>query len=161
MWQDLYDEKYLKWLTASKEAKAALSPFHIDKNGTYYDSFSCSYQQKTLGYTYPELQRWLDKYKTNGAFDKQKYQTQLRKDIELKYSTTGKSLLQLPEQEQIATAHMSAMTAENLAIENFPQRLVEIAEQANSEAPKPSAPPAASWEENDYVVNVVYDRYVL
>ena len=158
MWQDLYDDKYLKWLSGSESAKEPLAPFHIDGKGTYYDSSNCSYQQKSLGYTYPELQKWLDKYKTNGVFDKQKYQSQLRTTVDSKYSTTAKSALGLPEQERLATAHMSGLSAKNLAVENISPYLVQIARQANLEAPKPSAPPAASWEEYDYVVNVVYDR---
>ena len=158
MWQDLYDEEYTKWLKGSAQAKDKLIPFHTNNTGTEYDSSLCSYQQNQLGYTYPELQKWLDKYKTNGVFDKLQYQKQLRNTIELTYSTTGKAALQLPEQEQIAVSHMSAMTVQNLAVEHFPPKLVEIAERANPEAPKPAVPPPASWEENDYVVDVVYDR---
>ena len=158
MWQDLYDDKYLKWMNESKDSRTPLAPFHKDTKGTSYTSISCSYQQKDLGYTYPELQKWLDRYKTNGIFDKQKYQKQLRTTIELKYSTTGKSALLLPENDRIATAHVSAMTTQNLAVENFPPALVQRAEQTKAVSQKPLAPPTASWEENDCIVNVVYDR---
>jgi hypothetical protein len=47
---------------------------------------------------------------------------------------------------------MSAMTTENLDIENFPPALVENARQLKADQQKPL--PQASWEENDYVVNV-------
>lgn len=153
----MYPEKYSKWLKESQDSKTSLAPFHKDAKGDYYDSFACSYQQKDLGYTYPELQWWLDKYKTGGVFDKQKYQSDLRRNVELKYSTTGKSTLLL--NPGIASAHMSAMTEQNLAVENFPPPLIQQAERTMKEPQKPIAiPPAASWEENDYVVNVVYDR---
>ena len=113
-----------------------------------------------MGHTYPELQKWLDKYKTGGKFDEAKYQKLLREAIELKYSTTGKSALQLPAHERIATAHMSAMTSGNLAVENFPTPLLEMIPGDGADRQKLLAnPPDASWEERDYVVNVAYDRY--
>ncbi|KAL9034629.1 MAG: hypothetical protein Q9214_006960 [Letrouitia sp. 1 TL-2023] len=159
IWQDLYPEKYRTWLNESQDSTEFLAPFHKDAKGNYYDSVACSYQQKTLGYTYPELQWWLDKYKTKGVFDKQKYQSDIRKNVELKYSTTGKSALLL--NQEIAVTHMSAMTKQNLAVENFPPPLIQLAEQTMKEPQKPTAvPPPASWDENDYVVNVVYDRSI-
>ena len=160
IWQDLYDAKYLKWMNESGDSKIALAPFHKDVKGTSYTSITCSFQQKDLGYTYPELQKWLDKYKKNGVFDKQQYQKQLRTTIELKYSTTGKSALLLPENDRIATAHVSALSTQNLAVENFHPTLLQKAVQTRGNTQKPLAPPTASWEENDYIVNVVYDRCI-
>jgi hypothetical protein len=68
------------------------------------------------------------------------------------------------------TKQMSAMTASNLALENFPAPLVaEATEKAqNLVATAPLAeitslpfgkPPALTWTNNDYVVNVKYERY--
>ena len=157
MWQDLYDGKYLDWLS-SPAAKDRLAPFHTDIKGNSYTSVSCSYQRQDLGYTYPELQVWLDDYKTDGQFDKQKYLLILREAIELKYSTTGKSTLQLPENDQIAAIHMSNMTTENLALETFPPMLIQKAETIKAEHPEPIAPLQSIWQTNDYVIDVVYDR---
>ena len=163
MWQDLYPEKYMEWINNTKGLQDGstqpLAPFHINEIGKSYDSVSYSFQQKDLGYTYPELQQWLDTYKTDGVFDKEKYQRLLRKTIELKYSTTGKSALQLPKHNRVATAHMSAMTLGNLAVENFPSALAEEVLKNGADRQQPLAsPPEASWEENDYIVDVVYDR---
>ena len=130
----------------------------MDSTGTPWNSIKCSFQQKDLGYTYPELKKWLDIYKANGVFDKEKFKKLLRADIEKKYSSTGKSALQLPENDRIATTHMAAMTKQNLAIENFPPALVEKATQASGTVPQSANPPSASWEQNDYIVNVVYNR---
>ncbi|KAL8832127.1 MAG: hypothetical protein Q9191_000449 [Dirinaria sp. TL-2023a] len=162
MWQDLYDSKYLQWLNGKDPgATAALAPFHMNDHGKLYDSASCSDQRQNLGYTYPDLQVWLEEYKTGGVFDKQKYQTKLRTAIELKYSTTGKFALQLPENERIATIHMSNMTAENLATEHFPPLLIQKAERIKVEHPEPIAPLQDIWYANDYVVDVVYDRFAI
>ena len=145
-------------MNESPDSGVPLAPFHSDANGTSYTSVTCSFQQEDLGYTYPELQRWQDRYQTNGVFDKQKYQKQIRTTIELKYSTTGKATLQLPDNGGIATAHVSAMTTQNFMVENFPPALVQFAEKTKADAQKPLTLPATSWEENDYIVNVVYDR---
>lgn len=130
----------------------------MDGEGKPWTSTAASYQQKDLGYTYPDLQIWLDKYKTNGSFDKAKYQKALREDVGLKYPTTDKSTLQLPGNAMIADVHMAAMAMENLAVEYFPPTLIQKAEEIQAEHPKPFASPEESWYANDYVVNVVYDR---
>lgn len=158
MWQELYDDEYKRWLEKSKLSEKWLAPFHLDSENTPHTPRTCSLPQENLGYTYPELQSWLDKYRTNGSFDRQKYKTDIRTAIELKYSTTGKSALQLPKNERIATTHMSAMKTENLAIEHFPPALLQKAEQTALTKPPVLITPLASWQENDFVVNVVYDR---
>lgn len=168
MWQDLYPEKYDSWLNtrvnrptyANPQPDTGLAPFHMDAKGTPYKSVNCS-KPKQLGYTYPELQTWLAKYKTNGVFDAPKYKAALKADIELKYSTTGKSALLLAENEDVATVHLSNMTAENLEIENFPPVLAAKMSEVKSAHPEPIEPLGQeSWKQNDYIFNVVYDRYV-
>ena len=167
MWQDLYDTKYAQWLKSppaneGDNPKSWLAPFHTNSSGDEYDSIECSYQQKTLGYTYPELQKWLPVYKTDGQFDPEKFKRMLRANIELRYSTTGKSTLQLSKNHDIATAHMAAMTKENLEVENFPPPVAEKASVRTRHRDGDQAglgtPPRVSWEDDDYVVNVVYDR---
>ena len=166
IWLDLYTEKYELWLNTkipkpdyqNPQPDTALGPFHLDTDGTLYKSADCS-KQSALGYTYPELQTWLEKYKTDGVFDKKKYRDAIKTEIELKYSSTGKSALALPANEEIATIHLSNMTAKNMVIENFPPPLVERLEEVKAEHPTPMEPLAQeSWKENDYIFNVVYDR---
>jgi hypothetical protein len=218
MWQDLYPNKYVQNFTSGRgvtKPNDPLAPFHVDTKSTPWNASLCRYV-KDCGYTYPELQRWLDIYKTNGVFDNAKYTKALRTSIELKYSTTGKSTLQLPKFEGLADAHLLTLPAMNLAVENIPPVLVAKAVelQAAAEGAQPflqaatitdsvpaapvpggvekqvpiaqAAPSAAAfltqasspaqlpglalvpspvarekWSENDYIVNVLFDRYSL
>ncbi|PVH87416.1 putative tyrosinase [Cadophora sp. DSE1049] len=214
MWQDLYPNKYVQPFRTSAgrliDPNIPLAPFSRDSQGSPWTAGRCRNLQD-LGYTYPELQKWLDIYKTNGQFDNVKYQKALRTAIELKYSTTGKSTLQLSENEGVATMHLSTIAATNLIVENFPPALVEKAKElqpneqkvqsilgkdttsdAATPAPEvksrtgtpkiepvvpeaqaqgaaststaakaPVVAAAAKWTENDYIVNVLYDRFAL
>ncbi|KAH6723255.1 putative tyrosinase [Leptodontidium sp. MPI-SDFR-AT-0119] len=231
MWQDLYPTKYVQPFLSSAgrriDPNIPLAPFSKDTQGTPWTAGGCRDPQ-VLGYTYPELQKWLDIYKTNGQFDNVKYQKALRTTIELKYSTTGKSTLQLSENEGVASMHLSTIAATNLIVENFPPALVhkaqelqpnepkvqsilgketasaatvpapEVTAQASTPkiepvaspveaaaaakqaplvpeilahaasiiresviAPHPHAHPDEKWTENDYIVNVLYDRFAL
>lgn len=132
MWQDLYPSKYVQPFRSSAgrriDPNIPLAPFSKDTQGTPWTAGACRNLQD-LGYTYPELQKWLDIYKTNGQFDNVKYQKALRTTIEIKYSTTGKSTLQLSENEGVATMHLSTIAATNLIVENFPPALVEKAKE--------------------------------
>ncbi|KAL3427941.1 tyrosinase [Phlyctema vagabunda] len=171
LWQDLYPKKYVEPFSAERgriDPNISLLPFHKDTVGSTWTAASCRYQQKDLYYTYPELQRWLDKYKTNGKFDEVKYQKALRTAIELKYSTTGKATLQLPQNDGLATTQLLSLNAENFQIENFPPPLVAKAQAlatSKTEQQQPIVPNSSElqekWEENDYVVNVLYDRFAL
>lgn len=220
MWQDLYPNKYVQSFSTGRgvtKPNDPLAPFHTDNKSTPWNATLCRYI-KDCGYAYPELQKWLDIYKTAGQFDNAKYQKALRTSIELKYSTTGKSTLQLRENASLADAHLATLPAMNLAVENFPPVLVKkalalkgeeaqaqlsvqaatttvtaaaVPAQASAVKPAPimeshvaaagfltlaSSPAAAQhpivaaapspvakekWIENDYIVNVLFDRYVL
>lgn len=139
MWQDLYPNKYVQPFRTSAgrliDPNIPLAPFSSDTQGTPWTAGRCR-NLRDLGYTYPELQKWLDIYKTNGQFDNIKYQKALRTAIELKYSTTGKSTLQLSENERVATMHLSTIAATNLIVENFPPALIEKAQKLQPNAPK-------------------------
>ncbi|RDL34449.1 Uncharacterized protein BP5553_07577 [Venustampulla echinocandica] len=172
IYQDLYPSKYVEKFTipgrGSKpaDANSSLAPFHMDANGTPWTAAACRYQQK-LGYTYPELQKWLDIYKTNGAFDAAKYQKSIRTTLELKYSTTGKSTLLLRQNNKLATTLLASLPPQNLLVENFPPVLAKQAREIQESAPAPpveAAPPTpaeGNWEAYDYVINVLYDRFAL
>lgn len=139
---------------------------------------------KQLGYTYPELQEWLPCYQTNGQFDAAKFQRALRTTLELKYSTTGKVVATLPGNEELAKQLMNAVPVGNLKFENFPPALVALHNTIKDagtavstvgavgvgllagfagalSTPPPMSVPVTSWEEQDYVLNVLYDRFVL
>jgi hypothetical protein len=147
-----------------------------------------------LGYTYPELQKWLPAYKTNGVFDRVKYEAAIRTTIEQMYSTTGKSVTLLPGMENTAKKLMSACSEKACKYENFPPGLLELRENLLEQAvtiagetvkaganllgevggalfgggmgskphgggtPKPFVD--FSWESQDYICNILYDRFV-
>jgi tyrosinase len=207
MWQDLYPGKYVKPFKLGPrgpvlDANTGLLPFHKDENSNLWNSDACRYPYKSCGYTYPELQRWLDTYKTNGKFDEVKYQKALRATIDSKYSTTAKATLQLSSNDQVASTVLSTLTTQSFMVQNVPPTLLAKAPAAATEHPElkreqseasgPSntgkaailsqvdiesvASPAVTssrtveppttiprpsdekWEENDYIVNVLYDR---
>ena len=81
----------------------------------------------------------------------------LKADIETKYSTTGGAALALETNAQLATIHLSNMTAKNIASENFHPQVAEKFEAVKAENPQPSKPlQQETWTQNDYVFNVVY-----
>lgn len=64
--------------------KTRLAPFHTDTKGTYFTSDDVRDWMK-LGYSYPELQPWLDKYKENGKFDKDLYARDIKEQLKSLY----------------------------------------------------------------------------
>ncbi|GAB1312862.1 tyrosinase [Madurella fahalii] len=62
-----------------------LTPFHKDTFGTYFTSNDVRDWIK-WGYSYPELQPWLDKYKTDGKFDVDLYIIDIRDQLKKLYS---------------------------------------------------------------------------
>lgn len=211
MWQDLYPAKYIATFSTGRgimKPNDPLTPFHMDTKSTPWNANACRFL-KDCGYSYPELQKWLPIYQTAGKFDNVKYQKALRTAIELKYSTTGKSTLQLKENSGLADAHLLSLPVMNMALENFPPVLVQKAQELKAEQAssnpmistmmqasgpkgpqkpiqeskmslaeiltKASSPAAATqifsitsavspvakekWKENDYIVNVLFDRY--
>ena len=106
----------------------------------------------------------------DGQLNEKAYFESIHKDIERLYSTTPKATLLLKSNKKAAQAQMAAMTPENLQIENFPPPLLDMVPKAvpdRVQVPLRSIsddlfgdPAPASWQSNDYVVNVVYERFV-
>lgn len=169
IWQDLFPLQTHKWLdTKLKEPdgpRKDLSPFYDDQ-GKVFTSETCSFKHQKFGYTYPELKKWL--FIKNGQLDQEAYVDSIHKDIERLYSTTPKVALLLKSNQKAAHAQMAAMTAENLQVENFPPPLLDMVPKPVSDSAQAplgtvsddafGAPAPASWQSNDYVVNVVYER---
>ena len=170
----MFEKETRKWLDVDGDPgdknspNYPLVPFTSDAKGTVFDSRGVAYKQVEHGYTYPELQKW--RYTKDGKFDEEAYKASIHATIERLYSTTPKAALLLKSNKKAAQVQMAAMTAENLQVENFPPALVALASKsAVNDANAPSKevseagygePAAASWKSNDFVVNVVYDRYV-
>lgn len=66
--------------------KTPLAPFHKDTEGTYFTSDDIR-DWTQWGYSYPELQPWLPKYKPEGKFDKQLYINDIQNQLKKLYST--------------------------------------------------------------------------
>jgi tyrosinase len=170
IWQDLFSPQTYKWLDTGAEGEngpeAKLSPFSTDDKGNLFTSVTCSFKHQEFGYTYPELKKWL--FTKDGQFDQEAYFNSIHKDIERLYSTTPKAALLLKSNRKAAQQQMSAMTAENLLVENFPPALLDMVPKPvldSAQAPLGTVsddafgdPVPASWQSNDYVVNVVYER---
>ena len=69
--------------------QTALTPFHTDANGTYWNSDKQRDWLK-LGYSYPELQPWQPKYNVNGKFNQAAYQKDIRAQIDRLYGSTSR-----------------------------------------------------------------------
>ncbi|KZT35124.1 Di-copper centre-containing protein [Sistotremastrum suecicum HHB10207 ss-3] len=69
-----------------------LAPFHIDAVGTYWTSNDAREWLK-YGYSYPELQQWLPKYRTGGRFNQELYKADIAKQVNALYSDTRQILL--------------------------------------------------------------------
>ncbi|KAK4117115.1 Di-copper centre-containing protein [Canariomyces notabilis] len=64
-----------------------LAPFHKNRQGDCFVSDDIR-NWMSLGYSYPELQPWLDKYKTAGQFDEAKYMEDIRNQLKTLYQTS-------------------------------------------------------------------------
>ncbi|KZS90427.1 Di-copper centre-containing protein [Sistotremastrum niveocremeum HHB9708] len=69
-----------------------LAPFHTDTAGTYWTSNDAREWLK-YGYSYPELQQWLPKYRTGGRFNQELYKADIAKQVNALYSDTRQILL--------------------------------------------------------------------
>ncbi|KAI1478854.1 Di-copper centre-containing protein [Daldinia eschscholtzii] len=63
-----------------------LAPFHKDTQATYFTSNDIKDWMK-WGYSYPELQPWLPKYKQDGVFNKDLYTQDIRDQLKKLYSS--------------------------------------------------------------------------
>ena len=178
IWQDLFSPQVQKWLKSGSDGgadqdgpEASLTPFAGDTKGNIFTSVTCSYKHNEFGYTYPELQKW--QFTKGGVFNQKAYFDSIHATIERLYSTTPKTALLLKPNQRAAKAQMAAMTPANLQVENFPPPLLKMVQKPETngatngahQAPLGNPPedefgtPAhASWESNDYVANVVYER---
>ena len=195
IWQDLHPgNDRANWLdptenggTGGADPTADLWPFHLDRNGRHYKSNDIR-DWRPLGYTFPGLEKWLDVFKKNGRFDEQTYMTSIRSQMDKLYSTTARTLLELPRHEAVAKVHLSALSQESQRpvfadlAKSAPRKVISSGSKASTAQqviaqPKdvntavnrpdtatkhPTAGPDSSapdkWEDNDYIVNVIYEK---
>ena len=120
IWQDLHPGNAPgNWLDPNEEGandgadpNAELWPFHSNARGQHYTSNAVR-DWRPLGYTYPGLEKWLDRYKKNGQFDEQTYMAGIRSQMDTLYSTTAHAVLQLPRHAVAAQAHLATLAKES------------------------------------------------
>ena len=171
--------------TDGADPEAELWPFHMAKNGRHYTSNDIK-DWRPLGYTYPGLEKWLDQFKQNGSFNEKTYLASIRSSMDKLYSTTAGIVLQLPRHEAAANVHLArlsresqqpvlaalAKTAPGKGVSNdngvpaAQQVIAQPKEGKEAVAPPttghPKVGPHSSgpdkWEDNDYIVNVIYEK---
>jgi hypothetical protein len=197
IWQDLHPgDNPDYWLdpdghggTDSADPTADLWPFHMDNDGHHYTS-DIIRDWRPLGYTYPGLEKWLDKFKVNGHFDESTYLASIRSQMDKLYSITARAVLELPRHAAVANVYLAALSQESqrpifseLAksepekavtkesgvpasqhpiVAAQPQEAKEAVEPQATATGHPIVGPDLSapekWEENDYIVNVIYEK---
>lgn len=145
-----------------------LAPFASNEENELYLPESTSYKHTQFGYTYPELQPW--EFET-----REQYLQAIRERIDRLYTTTSTMALLLPENRDAAEQQMKMMTVANFELENIPAPLLELAPvevikrstknvlrgiDDYNNATFGVADEDLSWNSEDYVANILYERYV-
>jgi tyrosinase len=112
-----------------------LAPFHKNRNGAIFDSNDVR-SWFALGHTYPELQPWDPKHQEDGHFSPEKYLSNVRAAVTDLYDLSTELFLAKPGPSPTAATGIAQ------------------AAQAVLTGPRKKA------THDDYIVNVLYDRYV-
>lgn len=154
IWQALYKDEWFddapglltdakgNWSTAPNTLctpTTLLAPFHCDSEGDYYTSDAVRYWT-TLGYTYPELQRW--KYD-----DDTKYIKSINKALKNLYSTTA--VATAAATEKLTTAASALKRSELASTKDALLKFISDGERG----------PRYRLHD-DYVINIRYERFV-
>ncbi|KZS92316.1 hypothetical protein SISNIDRAFT_467154 [Sistotremastrum niveocremeum HHB9708] len=83
--------------------KWGLAPFHVNAHGQYFNSDDIRDWQK-YGYSYPELQPWLEKYWPNGQFSQPLYTASIRAAVNNLYSNSRSVLLDSTSGSDVQTS---------------------------------------------------------
>ena len=113
-----------------------LAPFHKNQAGTSFDSNDVR-SWFALGHTYPELQPWDPKHQESGHFSPEKYLSNVRTAVTDLYDLGTNLFLSKPEPSLMATTGVT-----------------QAAQAVLSGPPKKAT-------HDDYIVNVLYDRYAV
>ena len=117
-----------------------LRPFHKNVDGDYWTSADAR-EVTALGYTYPELEKW--KYvKDDGSYDRAKHIGALSKYLNHNYNSAW------------TAAKKAKLTGDPGESDG-----VELASMASLTARTKSD--SANFEIDDYVVNVIYEKYAI
>jgi len=138
--------------------ETALAPFHTDSHAHYWNSEQARHT-KDLGYTYPELQKWLPAYNVNGHFDEEAYMNAIRAQLDDLYSTTAKLFVGQPSAQPKVTASsptQAGNTAERKLfapskvepeVQKHLEKITKVISHAEETAHAPSSTPGSSGKE--------------
>ena len=116
-----------------------LRPFHKDSHGNYWTSVDVR-EVTALGYTYPRLQKW-NYTSSDSSYDKESH----IKDLTLELNNSYNSSRAAAEKERL-TANPGESDGVGLMSLNS---LIEVTKQE-----------LIDLTINDYVVNVIYEKYI-
>lgn len=141
IWQELNPNKWWDEAPNHRTPETPLRPFHQDKNGTAWTS-NAARQFMQLGYTYPELQRWL--YKG----DEEKYIKDIKSAINEKYGVNRKQAL-----DSLGGAYKArSMDA------SARSTLLDKPEQQTTSIPRGLQPVRGGIKSTDYAISVRYSK---
>ncbi|KAK0712469.1 common central domain of tyrosinase-domain-containing protein [Lasiosphaeria miniovina] len=122
-----------------------LAPFHKDTEGNYFTSNDIR-NWLDWGYSYPELQPWLDKYKKDGKFDVDLYIDDIKKQLKTLYSPHEDDD---DDDENTETDETDTETSQALAA-----RMLVRSPGGGA----PARRQRKKWSK-DIIVNITYDRF--
>ena len=116
LWAALHPEESRDWLEHDEDAKVPLIPFRKDQYGNFHTAQTI-WSPESLGYTYPETQRWKSKYKTNGKFDEKKLAADVAKVINKKYNSAAAAVRKSKLTKEVEKPPSKTITDPNAAVE--------------------------------------------
>ncbi len=154
--------------------QTALAPFHNDTHAHYWNSEQARHTT-ALGYTYPELQKWLPEYNVNSHFNEESYMNAIRAQLDDLYSTTAKLFVGQPS-AQIKIAASSPTQAGTVVernlfippkveaeVQKHLDKITKVVSHAKETEHAPSRARGGNGdkqvEKNDYIVNILYEKY--
>jgi hypothetical protein len=166
LWSAIHPAESTDWLEHDPDAKVPLIPFRADQNDNYHTAQGV-WRPESLGYTYPETQRWKPEYQTDGKFDENKLAAELTEILNKKYNSAAaaqrKALLtttrDAPTDKTITSTEAAANeVAPSIHAQIVGEEVNGVAISALPEGQKESEVLPEVIEAPDYVANVVFEK---
>lgn len=166
LWAGLHPNEAREWLEKDPEATIPLIPFRSNQYGDYHTARG-SWDVEGFGYTYPETQRWLPKYQTDGKFDESKLADELTTTLNQRYNSSAsaqkKAILTTTREaapdKTISHETVVTDTAPKISAQIGGQEVNGVSISAVPSDKKPHEILPDVLEAEDYVANVIYEKY--
>ncbi len=170
IWAGLHPKESKEWLEKDPEAVLPLTPFRTNEYGDYHTART-TWHPENLGYTYPETKRWDPKCQTDGVFDEDKLAAELTKEMNLKYNSAAAAAKKAeltnkrdaPSAKTIANPDVAAKVANDVSSIQAQIEGKEVKGAVISAVPEGTKQEDLLPEvltHNDYVANVIYEKYL-